>query len=288
MALAMQTTSRQEYSKAIAGLLDNFNVLRMPDNFQEYPPMLDIKVEGSVPLYASVSQSRNPTSPQHIASEILEFRDGGVVDIEKYKKQFLHAENLIGPVHPTSHVIHRNLYNIGISKILIHRKRQEKEFFQALSERMAVLSQGISSSLKFRLPLLENFVKNLKDTIEAKNHFRQGIDTLLETAGKPDWDNAGALALEPQTVALAQNFIENFPISILSLPIPDISATPDGEIDFDWMLEQDIMLTIGICPTGEITFAGTFGNAELSGKEPWVESDPLPFFVEACLEKLSQ
>lgn len=114
---------------------------------------------------------------------------------------------------------------------------------------------------------------------------RRAINKLLETAGRADWDGEDALAVAPETVRLAEKFADLFPGSAEP---PDVSASPHGEIDFDWCASKNVMLTVCVCPSGEIAFAGLFDGSEIHGKEPWAEGDPLPRSVETCFDMLRE
>lgn len=110
---------------------------------------------------------------------------------------------------------------------------------------------------------------------------KQRIYSLLEDAGHGNWDGEGALALDPGTVEFAQCLADQLPADV---PAPEIAATPHGEVDFDWVFDSDLMLTVSVGPSGEIAFAGYFHGAKLNGEEPWTGS--LPGFVKCCLERL--
>lgn len=116
-----------------------------------------------------------------------------------------------------------------------------------------------------------------------RESLKQEVQGLLEEAGTEDWDGEGALALDPETVAIARKLIDHFPSYVVR---PDVAATPHGEVDFDWIISQDVMLTVSICPSGEIVFAGLFHDARLNGREPW--SGTLPQFVSCCFERLRE
>lgn len=114
---------------------------------------------------------------------------------------------------------------------------------------------------------------------------RRAINKLLETAGRADWDGEDALAVTPETVRLAEKLAELFPG--FAEP-PDVSASPHGEIDFDWCASKNVMLTVCVCPSGEIAFAGLFNGSEIHGQEPWAEGDPLPRSVKTCFDTLRE
>ena len=109
------------------------------------------------------------------------------------------------------------------------------------------------------------------------------VHGLLKDAGTEDWDGEDALALAPETVAIAQKLIDEFPPLVGR---PDVNATPHGEVDFDWVIDRDVMLTVSVGPSKEIAFAGLFQGARLSGCEPW--EGMLPQFVNSCFERLRE
>ncbi len=112
---------------------------------------------------------------------------------------------------------------------------------------------------------------------------KREVGNLLKDAGTEDWNGEGALALAPKTVAIAQKLIDAFPPHIGR---PDVNATPHGEVDFDWVIDRDVMLTISVDPSKEIAFAGLFHSARLNGCEPW--KGKLPQFVNCCFERLCE
>ena len=112
---------------------------------------------------------------------------------------------------------------------------------------------------------------------------KREVHGLLENAGIEDWDDEGALALTPETVDIAQKRIDEFPPHIGR---PDIAATPHGEVDFDWVIDRDVMLTVSVGPSKEIAFAGLFHGARLNGCEPW--EGTLPQFVDYCFDRLRE
>lgn len=114
-----------------------------------------------------------------------------------------------------------------------------------------------------------------------RESLKQEVYALLKQAGAENWDGEGALALAPETVGIAQELIDRFPGYVAR---PDVAATPHGEVDFDWVIAQDMMLTISIGPSREIAFSGLFRGARWNGCEPW--TGKLPQFVHCCLERL--
>ena len=101
---------------------------------------------------------------------------------------------------------------------------------------------------------------------EERVSLKREVRGLLEEAGTENWDGEGALALASETVDIAQKLIDEFPPHIGR---PDVAATPHGEVDFDWVINRNVMLTISVGPSKEIVFAALFHGVRLNGCEPW-------------------
>ena len=119
------------------------------------------------------------------------------------------------------------------------------------------------------------------DRNEENESLKQEVYALIDEAGEEDWDGEGALALDKETVAIALELVDRFPAYTTR---PEVAATPHGEVDFDWIIDREAMLTVSVCPSKKIAFAGLFYGARLNGSEPW--SGVLPRFVNCCLERL--
>ena len=117
--------------------------------------------------------------------------------------------------------------------------------------------------------------------VVERENLKQAIQDLLDEAGDEDWDGEGALPLRQETVDAAIRFVDLVPGDI---PDPDVTATPQGEVDFDWTINRQLMLTVSIGADHEITFAGLFDGARLNGQEPWTGT--MPGFVTCCFERL--
>ncbi len=92
---------------------------------------------------------------------------------------------------------------------------------------------------------------------------KESVRKLLKIAGEENWDREDALPILPENVEIAQSVVDLFPSSDF---LPEVSATPHGEIDFDWIISKNIMLTLSVCPTGRIAYSGIF---TIEGSEKW-------------------
>ena len=137
----------------------------------------------------------------------------------------------------------------------------------------------ISGSYKIASLIHPTFQENTRD----REHLLSMIDEVEQEANKPDWDGDGAVPLEAGTVAVARDLVGCFP-SLKELP--DISASPRGEIDFDWEIERRVSLTLCVCrpPRHDIVFLSTNGATEVRGRAPWDGELPQP--VRYCFEMM--
>ena len=152
-----------------------------------------------------------------------------------------------------------------------------------------------SASGRFFVDLDEAFLELFKLTVSKRflglypakhpnserDILKREVCSLLEKAGTENWDGAGALELQKDTVDIAQELIDQLPPHA---DRPDIAATPHGEVDFDWVVDRNVMLTISVTPSKEIAFAGLFDNARLTGRELW--RGKLPHFANCWFERL--
>ena len=109
------------------------------------------------------------------------------------------------------------------------------------------------------------------------------IETISNQAKEANWDGEDSLPVAPETEMVAKKLVRLFPpIS----RVPDVSASPNGEIDLDWAVERHVMLTVSVCPPPEhyILFVANMEKSEFRGKEPW--EDKLPQLIKCCFERM--
>lgn len=109
------------------------------------------------------------------------------------------------------------------------------------------------------------------------------IHDLQETASVEGWDGDGALALNPETIDHAVKFVHSLPRDI---PMPDVGASPHGEINFEWVLSREAMLSVSMCPDGTIAFAAKFPDERMRNTVLW--SETMPDSLSVALNKLKK
>jgi len=79
-----------------------------------------------------------------------------------------------------------------------------------------------------------------------------------------NWDGYDAVPVSKASLEAAESFTRK----IDNLPIPDVSAHPDGEIAFDWYGQDAEVFSMSFGAAGEVFYAGYFdGGSVLHGRE---------------------
>lgn len=122
--------------------------------------------------------------------------------------------------------------------------------------------------------------RNRIDEITSK------VRSLIPDAGRENWDGEGAKALDQSVVDLAVKLVKLFPDTVVEMP--EVSATPHGEVYFDWVVSRDKMLalSVGRSPKHEVVFAGLLHGERVSGRQEW--SGTFPCFLGCCFRSILQ
>ena len=115
-----------------------------------------------------------------------------------------------------------------------------------------------------------------------ENPIKAEVRNLLKRAGSENWDGEGAYALDREIVEIAEKIVDEFP-SDIGRPI--VSASLRGDVDFDWVINQNLMLTVSVVKSKEIVFALMVDDLQLSGSVPW-KNGTLPNVLDCFFEQL--
>ena len=74
------------------------------------------------------------------------------------------------------------------------------------------------------------------------------------------------------TLALAHWVVQSLPTTI---PAPELSAEPDGQITLEWYRSPTRLLSVSIDPVGSLHYAATLGGRAQYGTEPFLGDFPL-------------
>jgi|SRR6185503_725783 len=105
---------------------------------------------------------------------------------------------------------------------------------------------------------------------------------LAQESAVLNWDGHGAQAINLEALGFAKRIASMLPIS---LPVPEVSIDPDGEVSFDWRVNPSRSLSFSVSPSGTVRYASVIGSSESFGSEPWREG--LPESVASLLQKMA-
>lgn len=173
----------------------------------------------------------------------------------------------------------------------IYKWSLHPECMEVLIERTrAVLAIETSDLLFSRHPPEVAGVWAYRTSVPGSPKLRQDQQAILsrvrevaEEASKPGWDGDDEDPVDPKTAEVAAELVALFPATDTT---PDVSASPRGEIDFDWSISGDVTLIVSVCrpPRHDIVFVAIVEGAEVRGREPW--EGTLPKLVNCCFEKM--
>lgn len=101
---------------------------------------------------------------------------------------------------------------------------------------------------------------------EPSRHALSQLMALFYECAEPNWDGYDAPALKPQVFQYAKQFIASIPFD---LPVPEIGASPQGDISFEWCLGPKKIVSVGVSSNGEIHFASLIGYRRVFGSFPF-------------------
>lgn len=98
-----------------------------------------------------------------------------------------------------------------------------------------------------------------------------------------DWDGYGARGLRSSAMERALDFLQVFPTS---LPAPELSAMPNGDLALDWDFSPRRTLTLTISARPRLVYAAIEGDEEWSGTVSFLSE--IPRSLLDTLTRLSQ
>ena len=107
----------------------------------------------------------------------------------------------------------------------------------------------------------------------------KALEELIQDCGRSNWDGYGAQAISFDTYERARRFAQALPFGI---PVPEVSAEPDGEITFEWFATPARVFSVSVGPNNELNYVGLFGASRTYGTE--VFPDEIPEVVLSSIE----
>jgi len=131
---------------------------------------------------------------------------------------------------------------------------------------------------------VRKFIFDMTPSVSIDEAHKESLDSLFDVfkeASRPNWDGYGASPVSAATVAQARAFLDLLPST---LPRPEISPHPDGELAFEWSFGPRRLLTVSVNESGRLSYAALFGHARLHGTEFLL--DAMPEAVAFALRRL--
>ncbi|OLB36288.1 MAG: hypothetical protein AUH11_11660 [Acidobacteria bacterium 13_2_20CM_57_17] len=111
----------------------------------------------------------------------------------------------------------------------------------------------------------------LEESLEHYLETRLGL-LLPEIENLPVVCNETSIPVDPDTIRAATQFAYSLPRFV---PIPEVSADPDGEISFDWTGPSGEMFSVSVNKRNRLAYAGWFGEkSRVHGIEQLAEGCP--------------
>ena len=135
-------------------------------------------------------------------------------------------------------------------------------------------SPGVGNDLQRLEALLQDAVESLLNSVALGKTLKDTVRQLyqvLEECGRSNWDGYGAQSVLFETYEKAKRFAQALPFGI---PVPEVSAEPDGEITFEWFVAPTRVFSVSVSPNNELNYAGLFGASRTYGTEVFHDAIP--------------
>ncbi len=113
-------------------------------------------------------------------------------------------------------------------------------------------------------------------SVTLGERIRQAESALHEAcmdSARENWDGYGAKHINGESSVLAIRFLKMLPATI---PIPEISIDPDGEVSFEWYKEPRRIFSVSVGAHNDLSYAGLFGVNDTHGTEYFGDEIPTP------------
>lgn len=106
---------------------------------------------------------------------------------------------------------------------------------------------------------------------ERRRAILEALDEAHAEASFPNWDGYGAIPAFDSSREYAKELVDLLPAS---MPVPEISADPNGAISFEWASGPRSVFSVSVGRDGTLSFAGLFGHSTSMGTV--VPGHPIP------------
>ena len=127
--------------------------------------------------------------------------------------------------------------------------------------------RGVSEGARKIEEKLNSIQTDAVGSVAFGNRQRVALVTLweaFEEASKGDWDGHGAEAADPRSWYQTLRLLMSIPVT---LPLPDISVTPQGQFLLEWHKQPMKTFTLSVSNDGALVYAGILGSKRTHGTE---------------------
>lgn len=97
------------------------------------------------------------------------------------------------------------------------------------------------------------------------------ITHVAKHCAAPHWDGSHADAVPPATVDAANRLIDSLPVDV---PLPTVTAEPDGQLNFEWYREPRKLLSVSVSASGTLYWAALIGSEDPRGSIQFSDQFP--------------
>jgi hypothetical protein len=114
-------------------------------------------------------------------------------------------------------------------------------------------------------------IKKRRDSLNIK------LNEIYKECSVANWDGYQAVPVKKSLRKTVERFLDALPSTI---PDPEISVDPDGEISLDWCSAPDKMFSISLGSKGRLSYAGLNGEKRSHGIEFFQKDIPVSLIVQ--------
>ncbi|MFT4641269.1 MAG: hypothetical protein ACI8T1_004606 [Verrucomicrobiales bacterium] len=148
------------------------------------------------------------------------------------------------------------------------------------------LSSAVGEESQYVDRLLATVSESVEESFAISGTTREGIEELADLyqqCHEPDWDGYQALPILPETYEAAQRCVRALP---WGLPVPEVSAEPDGEVTLEWYRSPRRVVSISVSPNHQLSYAALFGASKVHGTETFHDTVP-PLVIDVIRRVLN-
>ena len=145
--------------------------------------------------------------------------------------------------------------------------------------------KAVSEAAEYLCSIYREIKTHYSQSLSLSRQKRSTEEALIDAvcdAAVDNWDGYGAKRVSGKSYQYAMSFIE---VMTPSIPVPDVSVDPDGEVCFIWYSHDRWLFSVSFSGTGRLAYAGLFGRNEIHGNEYYI--DRIPDALHTFIKRVS-